>query len=105
MQEQGTPSTGQVIVGPWTGSKVGDRAPRIRELRKFARLTKKQLAADLGVDRDELKQWERGEEIPPRTIREALADLFAVKADYLMGWEDDHLMREFLARRDNRRGT
>jgi transcriptional regulator with XRE-family HTH domain len=55
------------------------------ELRDIRRLSKTQLAKDLGTTRQLITAYENGTSEPNITMFAAMADYFAVSADYLLG--------------------
>lgn len=59
--------------------------PRIRELRKNANLTQKQLADKIYVDKSTVTKWETGKALPDAKKQDILASFFNVSLDYLMG--------------------
>lgn len=65
-------------------------AQRIRDCRKHAHLSQKELAAKMGVKEAAVSKWENGKvtNIPRSTIK-ALADLFGVHPCYLMAFSND----------------
>lgn len=56
----------------------------IRELRKKAGLTQASLARELGVKRETVAQWERGENKPRAATLLKLADYFHCTVDSLL---------------------
>jgi transcriptional regulator with XRE-family HTH domain len=62
---------------------------RLTELRNNRKLTVKDLAAELGVSRQTISAYERGESVPDITLFVIMADYFGVPADYLLG-RDSH---------------
>lgn len=60
-------------------------AERIRRLRKGRGLSQEELAARLGVSRSAVGMYETGKREPDFATGEAIADLFDVDMDYLMG--------------------
>lgn len=60
-------------------------AERIRRLRKGRGLSQEELAARLGVSRSAVGMYETGKREPDFATGEAIADLFDVEMDYLMG--------------------
>lgn len=57
---------------------------RIRDLRKNAGLTQKQIAQYLKMSQTGYPKYETGENNPPITILCAIADYYHVSLDYLM---------------------
>jgi len=58
---------------------------RLFELRDNRRLTKTQLAKDLGTTRQLITAYEKGTTTPNIVLFATMADYFAVSADYLLG--------------------
>ena len=58
-------------------------------LRKRAGLTQEQLAEKIGVSRQAIANWEKGESMPDITKCIALADLYEVSVDDLVGHSDN----------------
>ncbi len=65
-------------------------AQRIRDCRKHAHLSQKELAAKMGVKESAVSKWENGKvtNIPRSTI-EALSALFGVHPSYLLAFSND----------------
>lgn len=61
---------------------------RLKELRKSAKLTQKQLAEKLFVDQAAVSYWETGKSKPDFDKQQELATLFGVSLDYLRGLPD-----------------
>lgn len=61
---------------------------RLRELRKAAHLTQKQLAEKMYVDQTSISFWETGKARPDFDKQIELAELFDVSLDYLRGKTD-----------------
>ena len=61
---------------------------RLSELRKDRQLTQSDLAKILGVCTKSVSMYERGVVSPPDDIKLALAKLFCVSVDYLLGLTD-----------------
>lgn len=61
---------------------------RLRELRKAAHLTQKQLAEKMYVDQTSISFWETGKARPDFDKQIELAELFGVSLDYLRGKTD-----------------
>lgn len=59
-------------------------ASRLRQLRKDKQLSQNELAKELGVRRETVAQWERGENAPTRKLEE-LSRIFNVSTDYILG--------------------
>ena len=66
----------------------------IRRLRKEAGLTQEQLAEKLGVSYQSVSRWELGVTYPDMEILPALAGLFSVSADILLGMPRAHKEKE-----------
>lgn len=65
-------------------------ANRLKQLRKDKQLSQNELAKELGVRRETVAQWERGENAPTRKLEE-LSRIFSVSTDYILGKKtDDH---------------
>lgn len=58
---------------------------RIREHRKYNKLTQKQLASQLGLTPKMVSFYERNERTPPIDIIIKLSEIFSVSTDYLLG--------------------
>lgn len=58
-------------------------------LRKQAGLTQEQLSEKIGVSRQAIANWEKGDSIPDITNCIALADLYEVSVDDLVGHSDN----------------
>lgn len=61
---------------------------RLKQLRKEAHLTQKQLAEKLFVDQTSISYWETGKTKPDFDKQTELAELFDVSLDYLRGKSD-----------------
>lgn len=59
-------------------------ANRLKKLRKDSQLSQNDLAKRLGVRRETVAQWERGENAPTRKLDE-LSRIFNVSTDYILG--------------------
>ena len=59
-------------------------AKNIIDLRKRDGMTQAELAERLNYSDKAVSKWERGESVPDITILKAIADMFAVKVDYLI---------------------
>ena len=62
---------------------------RIKEARKAAGLSQKFVAMALGVASPSVCNWESGKTQPTSENLVALANLFGVSSDYLLGMSDD----------------
>lgn len=60
---------------------------RLKELRKAKGLTQHQLANELGVTRQAISLYEKGDREPKISTLIKLADYFDVSVDYLIGHE------------------
>ena len=58
---------------------------RIKELRKTAKLTQRQLADMLYIDCSTVTKWETGKSYPDFEKQQRLAEIFNVSIDYLLG--------------------
>ncbi|MBQ9729522.1 MAG: helix-turn-helix transcriptional regulator [Clostridia bacterium] len=61
---------------------------RLRELRKSAGLTQKELASILLTNNSSICDWERGRNQPDLETIVVIARFFEVRVDYLLGLED-----------------
>ncbi len=66
---------------------------RIKELRDNAGLSQSQLAKKLDVSRSAVKAWEMGFSTPTTQYVVAMAKLFHVSADYLLGIDQTRSIR------------
>ena len=57
---------------------------RLVKLRKQKGLSQEELAEKLGLSRQAISKWERGESIPDVLVLKSIADLFGVTVDYLL---------------------
>lgn len=60
-------------------------ADRIKRLREQTGMTQAALAKRLGITRASVNAWEMGISVPSTHYVVALADIFAVSTDYLLG--------------------
>ena len=67
---------------------------RLQELRKDAGLTQDELAIILSINKHSISSYERDKIEPPDTIKIAMAQLFHVSVDYLLGREKTALQTE-----------
>ena len=58
---------------------------RLRRLRQSTRLSQKQLARLLGVDRSTISSYESNIRQPPLVTLSRIADVFGMSTDYLLG--------------------
>ena len=63
---------------------------RIRELRKQAKLSQEMMAEKIGVSRQAITKWETGLGVPDIENLVAIADLFKLSLDELMGRDIEH---------------
>ena len=71
---------------------------RIRELRKQAKLSQEMMAEKIGVSRQAITKWETGLGVPDIENLVAIADLFKLSLDELMGRDIEHetLTKDYL---------
>ena len=71
---------------------------RIRELRKQAKLSQEMMAEKIGVSRQAITKWETGQGVPDIENLVAIADLFKLSLDELMGRDIEHetLAKDYL---------
>lgn len=71
---------------------------RIRELRKQAKLSQEMMAEKIGVSRQAITKWETGLGVPDIENLVAIADLFKISLDELMGRDIEHetLAKDYL---------
>lgn len=71
---------------------------RIRELRKQAKLSQEMMAEKIGVSRQAITKWETGLGVPDIENLVAIADLFRLSLDELMGRDIEHetLAKDYL---------
>lgn len=71
---------------------------RIRELRKQAKLSQEMMAEKIGVSRQAITKWETGLGVPDIENLVAIADLFKLPLDELMGRDIEHetLAKDYL---------
>ncbi|WP_099832353.1 helix-turn-helix domain-containing protein [Streptococcus suis] len=60
-------------------------AKRLKQLRKEANLTQKNIADNFNTSPQSYAQWEKGLRNPSKESLEKLADFFNVSTDYLLG--------------------
>lgn len=71
-------------------SNFADSFPqRLTQLRKASNLTQREVADTLGVTARTVQYWESGAKPPARAHALALAELFNVSVDYLLGRTDN----------------
>lgn len=70
---------------------------RIKMLRHHAELSQQQLAAEIGVSRATVCRWEAGDSKVGQEELQALAKLFRVSTDYVLGTKDqiEHPLESF----------
>lgn len=61
---------------------------RLKELRKEANLTQKQVAEHFNISQSAYAQWETGKLNPKKETIQMFADFFNVSTDYLLGKTD-----------------
>lgn len=62
---------------------------RLKEQRKQAKLTQKEIAAQIGVSQQAYQKWEKGDKKPTQDKLTKIAELFDVSVDYLLGNADE----------------
>lgn len=62
---------------------------KIKELRMLNGLNQVELAKRLGITKQTISNWENNNIQPSIEMLEALADLFSVSTDYLLGRENE----------------
>ncbi len=67
-------------------------AQRLRELRARHHLTQDEVAQRIGCHESAVSRWEAGSRLPPCTDVLALAELYAVSCDYLLGRKEQPVM-------------
>lgn len=82
-------------------TKIEDKfmiSMRIRELRKQAKLSQEMMAEKIGVSRQAITKWETGLGVPDIENLVAIADLFKLSLDELMGRDIEHetLAKDYL---------
>jgi len=65
---------------------------RIQDLRKQRGITQSKLAKQIGISRSSVNAWEAGKSMPSVGHLVALADIFNVSTDYLLGREPKSLV-------------
>ena len=65
------------------------------DLRKSKELTQKELAQKIGYTNSTICDWEKGRSEPSIEALNNLADFFDVSVDYLMGREDDLVIKGY----------
>lgn len=71
---------------------------RLKQLRKEANLTQKDLADKLNISKGSIAMYETGKRSPDNEILSIIADFFGVSTDYLLGRTDiKKYNEEFLA--------
>ena len=61
---------------------------RLKELRKSKKLLQRDMAAKLGIERTTYVRYETGDTNPPLETLSAIADIFGVSVDYLLGRDE-----------------
>jgi len=69
---------------------------KIVELRKAKGLSQTNLAAQLGIHKNVLGRYERGEATPSVDVARKIADLLNVSLDFLTGKVDEHIDRSIV---------
>ena len=64
-------------------------AEKLTLLRRREGMSQEQLADRLGITRQSVSKWESGASVPELAKLIAIADLFGVSLDYLMGRKDE----------------
>ena len=67
------------------GGRNTTKYPNIENERIKSRITKQSMAAKIGVSTYTLKSWQSGKSEIPATKIVALAELFGVTTDYILG--------------------
>ncbi len=67
---------------------------RLKELRKQKGLSQQQLAEAIGLTKQTISLWERGERRPEFDTMTDVADYFSVNLSYLLGTSDDPTVPE-----------
>ena len=62
---------------------------RLLELRKARKLTRPEAAEAIGISQKSYQRYETGEREPSASVLAALADLYEVSADYLLGLTEE----------------
>lgn len=71
---------------------------RIRELRQSKSLNQEQLAEKIGLTKQAISQYERGDRKPSFDVLQALCDFFNVSSDYLLG--KDNVTLRFVGKQE-----
>ena len=58
---------------------------KLKRLREAARLTQRQVAARLGIQRPSVANWERGRNGPAKRLIPRLADIYGCSVEDLLG--------------------
>ena len=82
---------------------------RIGDLRREIGMNQKELGDKLGVAQTTVSAWETGKNEPDYKSIRSMTELFEVSADYLLGFNDDHIHRglstaEFEAKMERMKG-
>lgn len=81
---------GDVLRFPDTASRLpGPTLPRLKLLRKLARLTRETLAEKIGVEAATIRDWESAAESIPDEYKAWLAEVFSVSVPFLMNWNEE----------------
>ena len=76
-------------IGLWELIGVNFNGSRVRERRKYHRLTQQQLAAQLGVSQSIICEYETRKSTPSLKMLSCLAVVLCTSTDYLLGLTDD----------------
>lgn len=74
-------------IGREAGFRMNDLSLRLTALRKEHKLTKKAMAEALGLSRQTVSNWEKGDIEPNIGVLAKIASYFGVSTDYLLGHE------------------
>ena len=69
----------------------------IRRFRRSMDMTQEQLAEQLGVSFQSVSRWENGTTYPDMELLPALARIFSVTVDVLLGMSDEERKKQFEA--------
>ena len=73
---------------------------RIISLRKAQQFSQEELADKIGVSRQAVSKWERGESIPDIFVLKQIADLFGVTVDFLISDHKDKCLKKASKRKE-----
>lgn len=71
---------------------------RLRQLRKQANKTQKELASKFKISESAIGMYERNERAPSQDLTKEMADFFKVSIDYLLGHSDHQNAEELAAK-------